>query len=49
MTINDKIENKNKGFAFIANMEKDKEQKVEDTDDNLPNSIALLAKKGLVK
>ena len=45
MTINDKLEKRNKGVAFKVDIENDDEHVKEDTNDNLYESIAPLAKK----
>lgn len=44
MAINDKPEKVNKGVTFKSDIKKDEEQVVEDTDDNLSDSITLLEK-----
>lgn len=45
MVINNKTEKKSKEVAFKVDMEEDKEQEVEDTNENVANSIDLLEKR----
>lgn len=45
MTISDKIEKKRKGVPVKAGVEEENKQELEDTDENISNSITLLEKK----